>query len=270
MRLAFLSPLVLAVACTNPAPGDSIPDRVVRDSACTGLPIGLADGQLVRAFTRPGVRPFCVDATSCEAYLACEGIDLSRSCDFPDDVTCDGGVLQMCSRTGALVRRPCEEANPVCTIGEAGFPHCTTGETCEGEGSRCVDEGRLDRCVDGHLERSICPEASVCVDVEGGAVCADQAAPCEASRCDGTRLERCVGGGAITLRECADLPGGGTCEEVDGGARCVPTETVCETGELRCEGAVARVCTDGVWVDFDCGAFDAACVEMEDGLRCVG
>jgi len=270
MRLPVLVSLVLTVGCNTPPPDDRTAPVAVLDSVCTGTPITHGHGQILREWVRPGTRPSCVSASTCDAYLACQGVDPSRTCAFPDGVRCDGNVQQTCTPTGALRRRACDGANPVCTVDEHGSPDCSTGVACEGRGARCLDEGQMERCIGGHLVRWTCIEGMVCVDVEGGAVCADQAAPCEASRCDGTRLERCVGGGAITLRECADLPGGGTCEEVDGGARCVPTETVCETGELRCEGAVARVCTDGVWVDFDCGAFDAACVEMEDGLRCVG
>lgn len=57
--------------------------------------------------------------------------------------------------------------------------------------------------------------------------------------------------------------------EVDGRARCVPSEIVCEDRVVECVGDVGRVCVDGAFIEYDCAAFGATCVEEpEDGFRC--
>ena len=52
--------------------------------------------------------------------------------------------------------------------------------------------------------------------------------------------------------------------------RCEPATVECDDRAVECAENVGRVCIEGAWIEFDCGAFGATCeLVADDRLRCV-
>ncbi len=173
------------------------------------------------------------------------------------------------------------DGNVMCAMVN-GVASCVAGP-CDREGGRCEGDVAVE-CRDGALIKTPCADfAATCVATAEGATCVHEALSCQRDTVGcvgGNTVTRCVGAGSdgpgvgVLLQDCrAAVPGGACVPQPNNRFACAVPEAKAECDEeaVRCQGAVARVCTRGAWLEFDCASFEnRRCrVTSTTEVRCI-
>ena len=207
----------------------------------------------------------------CEAVRRCYGGgEVPPSCRAVTDGYCDGDVQVTCDVIdGKLYRLDCALAAEQCSMASMPsgdlVPVCGYG-ACNPEEFTVQCRGNLRLvCDSGYISiRDCSQDGKVCREGE----CVQDAHVCAARpQCDGQVLVTCLDGHK-NLTDCSAVPGDMACD--DQAAACVPVTSPCQDGEEACEGTVARLCHNGLWMEVDCRDLGfAGCSIKDAGVHCT-
>ena len=182
------------------------------------------------------------------------------------------------------------DGNALCSPGGCGVSYCVDSAgsfaTCSGTA--------LSACSNGRLHRTDCAGRGLsCYQPAGGeALCVESTSPCAGGPfwCEGSAIASCYGDFQPMRFDCAYV--GMACDDSEGGfahcgapfaappctftgadfdaAQC-PGPVGCEPGAVQCDGSIARLCTGGAWLDFDCAEMAGGqCYQIgQVDIRCV-
>lgn len=215
----------------------------------------------------------CINAADdCAAANQCAGLT-QMPCDEDNDVfACEGNTAVSCDYDmlgGRIRRTDCGadlDGNTEC-VDDGGISYCASPAQCEGFDTRCEGD-RLIECADGVAQARDCTLTNrVCaVDDGGRARCV--APPVDCQPCDGTVAQLCDAGVVQNRFDCGLF--GLQCDaEAQDRLPCIPVDPVeCEDFAYQCAGDIAQICVAGQWVEWDCGAIGAECVQNDFHIVC--
>lgn len=224
--------------------------------------------------------------TTCEAYLACEGVDADEPCQPGTPGRCiDKHTAESCAErvstmdlwNVAYMRRDaCADVwdeNVLCAYDVVADPDapwldaciagaCSEKSGCDGDVFWSCDGGGRD-AFDCSLFDMTCSGV--------GCVSKVEAAGEPVATCQSDHVFEIHGSWTPTWRfDCTSLDPAFTCQPNADmpkySCRASPSAVECQDDDARCKGDVAQVCVGGKWFSFDCSTFlGATCREKAYG-----
>ncbi len=207
------------------------------DDAC-------ASGERCNLGTGACAVPDCEGDADCPGGFNCDGfacVPIDDVVCTPEEATCQGNTLVVCSRDGTSeTRTPCD-AGDRC-VSDADGAECRE-VICAPSERGCLDNDTRYLCDSTGTTRTTadCEAGEVCLDGS----CTSTVCTPNATRCSGDSLATCNAlGTSESLVACDDTA---DCSGADFGCRCVSGECLerrCAPGSARCVGAGIQRCLD--------------------------
>jgi hypothetical protein len=218
-------------------------------------------------------RACLVAATTCDDVQHCLGVEPGPC---PEMAECDGNIAKLCwalrERPEVVEKQDCShdrDGNHTCFVTsghgpDEAYAQCGAGscrvDSCDGD--------VLVQCINGVAVRNDCTRAGKgCVETTGVAFCGFEEA-CTESRCDDDIAVVCDFGHVVFRQSCSEIFPEAGCVEEHGAAYCgapLAGATTCEGAPDVCIGDRAQHCSQGIWIEVDCSAVGASCVEQAPG-----
>jgi hypothetical protein len=179
--------------------------------------------------------------------------DCSDTCDFEDEVVCDGEMFRQCARKsdGCLAWRAAQ-ACPGDGVCDSSKNQCVSkcSDQCEEDAFQCTDGGKIRFCQrggSGCLEwgaADFCSSGNACDAERGGCAPCEHTCKLGESTCSGAQVSACKTdtNGCRVWGAPANCPSSQTCEPASGTCSGSCQSDCAQAGATRCSGAQVQVC----------------------------